>query len=256
MVTLGVSAIMLASAVQLVRTQTLTSKNHSSGIESQQATRSSLDAMTTDIRLAGACLPTDGEFIALAGVDSAAGDAITIRTGISANLVCVVNSLTVLAKSATSTVTVGSTTGFAGGMLAYIRHPNGSGKIFPISSITATTITFGGTLDQDYPVASGVYALDERTYAIDKSVPTAPTLTLAVNRAAPLQFAVGVTDLQIQYVLDRNCPPCDRVNLPLNTTEWRLVNTLALTTTVVMSTPPGQTPLVTTSMAKPRNLVP
>jgi prepilin-type N-terminal cleavage/methylation domain-containing protein len=260
LVALGVAAVMLTSAVQLVSTQTRIARRHSFDLESQQAARSSLDSMTRDIRLAGACLPTDGEFTALDGSDSPTGDSITIRTGLAdANMACIVTSLTVLAPNGSDTATVGSSAGFRAGMLGYVRHPNGAGQIVSIAAVSGATITFGTQLNQDYPVASGVYAVDERVYALDRSDPSLPVLTLTIDRGAPQQFAVGMQDLQISYVLQRNCPPCDHVDLPLDTPQWRLVNNVAVTTTVAIApttqkdAPP---PLVTASMAKPRNLIP
>lgn len=264
-VTLGVAGIMLASAVQLVTTQTRTARSHATRMEAQQAARSSLDAMTRDIRLAGACLPTDGEFTALDGTNAAAGDSITIRTGSVKDMVaCTVTSLAVLARKDATSVQVASADDFQAGTLGYLRHPNGAGQILPIASAGGIVITFGGPLTQDYPVGSSVYAIDERVYALDKTDPAKPLLTLRVNRGVPQPFAVGVLDLQVRYILKRNCPPCDQVDRPADATEWRLVSSVLLTTTVHglggMSsnyvTSGTDATLVTTAMAKPRNLLP
>src|SRR4029077_21024176 len=86
-------------------------------------------------------------------------------------------------------------------------------------------------LAQPYPVGSGVYAVDERIYAIDVNQDP-PLLMLTVNRGAPQAFAAGVRDLQVDYVLNRNCPTCDQVDLPANTAEWWLVNAVEVTATV------------------------
>jgi hypothetical protein len=114
-------------------------------------------------------------------------------------------------------------------------------------------------MSQDYPVGSGVYAIDERTYTLDKSDPSRPLLTLVVNRGAPEAFAVGADDLQVHYILDRNCPTCDEVDLPVDTAEWRLVNSVLLTAqvrTVGGTGPHDDATLVASSMGKPRNLLP
>jgi hypothetical protein len=68
-----------------------------------------------------------------------------------------------------------------------------------------------------------------------------------------------MTDLQLQYVLQRNCPPCDVVDLPPDDATWRLVNQVLVTPTaetVGAVRPEDQVTLAQTSRAKPRNLLP
>jgi prepilin-type N-terminal cleavage/methylation domain-containing protein len=260
LVTVGVAGVTLAGATHFLAVQAHDQRQTAYRLESEQAIRSSLDAITRDLRLAGACLPTDGQFIALDGNNIPGGDSITIRTGlVRTNMSCIVTSLSAVANAGTSVVVVGSANGFATDMLGYIRHPNGSGEIKPIAGVGANSVTFAAALSQDYPIGSGVYALDERVYALDKTTPAVPLLTLAVNRGAPEAFAAGMNDLQVKYILNRNCTPCDQIDLPANTAEWRLVNSVTLTATV--KTVGGvqaqdQATLVASSMAKPRNLLP
>ena len=258
--TAGISGVVLAGAVKFFGTQLHQQRQQGFRIEAQQAARSSLDAVTRDLRLAGACLPSDGQFIALGGANIPGGDSITIRTGlVRTNMSCIITTLTAGVAAGTSALPVQSGSGFVTGMLGYIKHPNGSGEIVPVANANATTVTFTAPMSQDYPVGTGVYAIDERTYAVDKSNPSLPVLTLTVNRALPEAFAAGVADFQIDYVLDRHCPTCDRVPLPANTAEWRLVNEVALSATVQTVggvQPQDQAMLVVSSMAKPRNLLP
>lgn len=222
--------------------------------------RASLDAITRDLRLAGACLPTNGQFVAIEGVNAPGGDSITIRTGlVRTNMSCILSTTTADVDAGATTLPVVSGSGFTADMLAYIRHPNGSGEIRPVSAASGTSVTVTGGLSQLFPTGSGVYALDERSYAIDAADPDLPVLSLTVNRGLPQAFAAGVSDLQIEYVLDRNCPPCDQVPLPVDTAEWRLVNSVALTGTVETvgsERPDDQATYVATSVAKPRNLLP
>ena len=261
LVTVGVAGITLSSAVHFFATQVHQQRQHAYRVEAQQAMRSSLDAITRDLRLAGACLPTDGQFVALAGVNApAGGDSITIRTGlVRTNMSCIVTFTTLAVPSGTSSVPVGNGNGFAPGLLAYMRNPNGSGEIVPVAGATGTSVTFGAALTQDYPLSSGVYAVDERTYAVDQTNPAMPLLMLTVNRAPAQAFAAGVSDLQVDYILDRNCPTCDHVPLPANTAEWRLVNNVVLTATVQTvggAQPQDQATMVASSTGKPRNLLP
>jgi len=262
LVSAGIAGVTLAGAVKFFGTQLHQQRQQGFRIEAQQAARSSLDAITRDLRLAGACLPSDGQFIALAGNNIPGGDSITIRTGlVRTNMSCILTSLSTAAVGGATTLLVqaGGGNGFAFGMLGYVRHPNGSGEIVPVSSATANSVTFSAPMSQDYPLGSGVYAIDERIYALDKTSPALPLLMLTVNRGPTEAFAAGVDDLQIAYVLDRNCPTCDRVPIPANTAEWRLVNDVELTATVkTVGAVQAQdhATLVVSSMAKPRNLLP
>lgn len=261
-VTAGIAGITLGTAVHFFGVQLHQQREEAFRVEAQQAARSSLDAITRDLRLAGACLPGDGQFIALAGVNAPGGDSITIRTGlVRTNMSCIITTTVNDVVAGTTVLPVDAGTGsvFAIGMLAYLRSPLGPGEIQPIASSTDNTVTLSTGTTQAYPLGTGVYAIDERIYALDKSTPSNPKLTLTVNRGAPEAFAAGVADLQVNYVLNRNCPTCDQVPLPATTADWWLVNTVDLTATVQTVGGTGtmdNATLVVTSVAKPRNLLP
>jgi prepilin-type N-terminal cleavage/methylation domain-containing protein len=259
-VALFVSGVTLASAVSFFATHARTLKSAGYRLEAQQAMRGSLDAMTRDLRLAGACLPVNGQFVALDGANAPGGDSITIRTGLTRDdLSCIWGSLTTPANAGDTTVQVSDTTGFAVDMLAYIANTgNVSGEFVTVTGVGANSVSFAPGLTQPYPGGS-VYAVDERMYALDGTDPDLPLLNLTINRGAPQAFAAGTRDLQIEYILDQNCPPCDRVALPVGTAQWRLVNEVDLTVTV--ETVGGirvedEATIVATSSAKPRNLLP
>lgn len=259
LVTIGVVGITMASVVQFFALQARQQRGHAYRLEAQQAMRASLDAMSRDIRLAGACLPANGQFIALEGADTPGGDRITIRAGlVRANTSCIIATTTADAAQGASSLAVDSSDGFLVGQLLYVRHPNGGGEIHDVASVGAT-IGLGGGVSQLYPAGSGVRALDERIYQLDKTNPVAPLLTLTINRGAPQAFAVGVEDLQIQYTLNQNCPPCDVVDLPATTAAWRLVNDLVISArvnTVGWVRSQDYVSLVESTRAKPRNLLP
>ena len=259
----GLAGIVLTSVVQFFALQTRKMKGHTYRVEAQQAARTSLDAIARDVRLAGACLPITGAYVPLAGTNGTGPDSITVRTGIvRTNLSCIVAGLTAQMAQGTSTATVDSANGFTTGMLAYLRHPSGSGQYMFVTGTGATTISLDGIASIAYPIGSGIYAIDERTYAVDAtSVPAVPQLTLSINRGAPEAFAAGVQDVQIRYVLNRNCPPCDVVDAPpaVDTATWRLVNSVNLAATVrTIGTVRAEddVTMVQTSSAKPRNLLP
>jgi hypothetical protein len=80
-----------------------------------------------------------------------------------------------------------------------------------------------------------------------------------VNRGTPQTFAAGMTDLQVRYVLEQNCPTCDVVDLPADDSVWRLVNQVLVTSTVETVgavRPQDQVSVTETTRAKPRNLLP
>jgi type II secretory pathway pseudopilin PulG len=259
LVAMAVAGVTLGAAVQFYATHARTARAHAFRIEAQQALRASLDAITRDLRLAGACLPVDGEFVALDGVDGPGGDSLTIRSGVVGDdMSCIRTALSAPADAGANTVQVDATDGFAAGMLAYVRHLNGSGEILPLTGVGANALTFGAGLSQDY-LLGAVYALDERTYDLDLGDPDLPVLTLTINRGAPSGFAAGVRDLQVSYVLAQGCPPCARVDLPADTAEWWLVNAVELTAmvgTVGGVRPEDEAVVVATAAAKPRNLLP
>jgi prepilin-type N-terminal cleavage/methylation domain-containing protein len=259
LVTTLVAGVSLSAATLFFATHVGIMRSQGYRIEAEQAMRGSLDAITRDLRLAGACLPQNGQFIALDGQNIPGGDSITIRTGmVGANLTCYPTSLTLTAPAGTTLLNVVNGAGFTPGTLGYVRHPNGSGQLSVITAAGATTINITNGLTQDYPTGSGVYAVDERIYSVG-GTPDMPLLMLQINRGVPEAFAAGMHDLQIKYVLDRNCPTCDMIDLPSSTAEWWVVNEVKVTATVGTIgavRPQDSVTVVATSTGKPRNLLP
>ena len=272
MVALGITGMAMGAATSFFTQQAQTFAHQAYRLETQQALRASLDNITRDLRLAGACLPTGGAFIALAGVNDPAGDSVTIRTGIvGADGSCLTTNLATspLASAGATSITVANGAGFTAGMLVYLRNPNGSGETRVIEGVSGNVVTFASGLEQAYVrfddacscdvSDGGVYPMDERVYALDKSDPDAPLLTLEANRSGQQAFAVGVYDLQVQYILDENCPSCTVVDLPDDDGIWATVNEVTVTATVrpVGSSHAGDTAeFVASARAKPRNLLP
>lgn len=250
-------------------------------LETLQGLRAAMDSMLRDLRLGGACLPVTGDFITLDASNSTT-DAITTRTGlVRPNETCVRTVTTANIQAADSNIPVQSASGFTVGMRAYIIQANGTwGEVFTITGVNTgtnvlsktTALTCQGSCGNPaYPVTSGVYALDERRYAVDTTDTSRPVLTVAVNGAQAVPFVYGIENLQIQYQLERNCdtapssssttwPPtgCDVVDLP-SSTDYALVNQIYLTLTARSRTVGinGQYYRITrTAAAKPRNLLP
>jgi prepilin-type N-terminal cleavage/methylation domain-containing protein len=255
----ALGALAAAAVAQFFAFQARKQQGTGFRVELQQALRSSVDTITRDLRLAGACLPSNGDFVALDGTNGPAADTVTIRAGIvRADLSCIVTSLTTLGNAGSPSLSVGSNAGFTPGMRVYVRHPGGTGQYSFVQTTPSNRIILTDAATMDYPVGSGVFAVDERSYAIDASGPV-PMLMLTVDQGLPQAFAAGMRDLQFRYVLERNCPPCDVVDLPPDDATWRLVNQVLVTPTaetVGAVRPEDQVSLAETSRAKPRNLLP
>lgn len=244
-------------------------------VETQQGLRAAMDSMVRDLRLAGACLPTSGDFVTLDPVAST-NNQIVVRTGqVRTDETCIQTVLTSDLAAGASQLSVQSASGFMTGMRVYIRQSNGAtGEVINITSVDTASNVLGKTVNLTcpdvvggcptpaYPAGSGVYAVDERQYAVDASNPALPVLTLAANGAAPVPFAFGIEGLQLQYELARNCdsqPGCDVVQVPATEGEFALVNQIYITMTARSRTPGlnSQYYRVTrTVSAKPRNLLP
>jgi type II secretory pathway pseudopilin PulG len=261
LVALGMLGIALSAAVAFASTQMRLMRQNHLRVEVRQAVRATGDAVVRDLRLAAACLPQTGRFVSLAGVDGGTADSITIRTGFAQDdMSCVATATNQLHTLGATTITVDQTTGFELARMGYIRHIDGDGEFFVIADVDpmASTITRGDPATRDFPVGSGVFAVDERTYALD-AVADPPQLTLEIDRGGVVPFAVGIDAFDVRYVLARNCPPCDQVDMPVDDAEWRLVNEVALTVTASTVNPIrsedsySETRTVT---GKPRNLLP
>jgi type II secretory pathway pseudopilin PulG len=241
-------------------------------IETLQGLRAAMDSMVRDLRLGGACLPVTGDFITLDSTHTTATEIFT-RTGlVRPNETCVRTIITQDINAGDTTLPVESASGFSAGMRAYIRNSNGaSGEVFTLTGVDtgvntlqkATTLSCGGSCNSPaYPSGSGVYAVDERYYAVDNSNPSLPVLTLGVNGNAPVPFAFGIESIKLQYELEENCDSaagCTVVDQPANDTEFALVNQIYITLTARSQTvgSNGQYYRVTrTVTAKPRNLLP
>ena len=233
--------------------------------ETDQAARAAVDMIVRDLRLGGACLPVTGDFISLEGTNSGTEDEIITRTGIvRSDMSCVRTALNATTRQGTKTIGVESTDGFAQGMRVYLREPAGGGEYADIDVVDSGNkqLFVHAPVGQDYPPTSGLYAIDERHFYIDHvdgSYGDLPELMVQVGDAAPMAFAVGIEKLDLHYVLRRNCPPCDVVDLPADQSTWAIVEQVqvALTARSEIEDPGGHFYRRRVSVSvKPRNLLP
>ena len=213
--------------------------------ETHQGLGAAFDSITRDVRLAGACLPTAPFFVPISGVNSGTTDSITVRTGVvSATSVCVQATLTAAVAAGSHTLSVDNVAGFKVDGWAYIVGTV-PGEFLHVTDVSGTsgagTVSTDTNLTQNYPATGGVYAFEERTYAIDTTNFGLPTLTLDIDRraatagTAATPVAAGIQALNIQYRLTSNCPPggaaCDVVNLPADDSTWVQVTQVAVSIT-------------------------
>jgi type II secretory pathway pseudopilin PulG len=168
LVSFALAGTLLVGVVKFFASQVKGARAHSFRVEAQQAMRGSLDAITRDLRLAGACLPGDGAFTSLTGTNGPGTDSVTIRSGlVRANNQCLRTVTTAAAAGGATSLTVESGADFTQNMLAYVKHPNGSGEFAFVNGMGAMTVTFQTGMTQPYPAGSSVHGVDERIYEVD-----------------------------------------------------------------------------------------
>jgi hypothetical protein len=131
---------------------------------------------------------------------------------------------------------VDDVSGFPVGGLGYVAGAV-RGEIFRVTAVSGFsgpgTISTDSALAQSHPSGSEVYALEERTYAVDKRTYDQPVLTRSVNRQTARPLARGIESLRIRYRLDQNCPTCAVVDLPSDDAKWAQVKELLISATAV-----------------------
>lgn len=235
-------------------------------LETTEAARAAIDMMVRDLRLGGACLPVTGDFISLEGTNNGQTDELVTRTGLTRpDLSCIRSSVPTgsTVNASGTAVPVQSSDGFASGMRAYIRAPDGEGEYFDVTGVTSSTeVKKGTTLSRAYPETSGVYAIDERKFFIaNTTTPSGvePQLMMQVGSAPAQSFAIGIEKLDVRYQLQQNCPPCDIVTLPGSDAQWAVVDSVILDVTARSARKglTGDYYRRTVSVnVKPRNLLP
>ena len=205
--------------------------------ETHQGLVAALDSLVRDVRLAGACLPTQPSFVPMSGVNNGTTDSITVRTGaISSTTTCIVATLTSAAAAGATQLPVDDVSGFRVDGWGYVVGAV-PGELFHVTAVSATSgagnVTTDTTLAQSYPLGGGVYALEERVYAIDTTTYGQPVLTRSINRGAAQPIAGGIESLNVRYRLNQNCPSCTVIDLPADNPTWNQVSEVILGATAV-----------------------
>lgn len=207
--------------------------------ETHQGLVAALDSLIRDVRLAGACLPTQPLFVPLDGADNAAADTITVRTGaIRDDTTCIQASLTAPLAAGATQLAVDDVGGFRVDGWGYVAGAV-PGEFFRVTGVSASsgagTVTTDTNLAQNYPTGGGVFAFEERTYAIDGTTYGQPVLTRSTDRRSAVPVAGGIESLDVQYRLNQNCPSCTVVDLPADNPTWVQVSEVIVNLTAVSS---------------------
>ncbi len=233
LVALLVSSVMFTVMSGFFRAAVETRHQMSLQTEAQQGLRALMEVVTQELRQAGACLPSLGQFVALGGTEGGSQDSLTLRIGKTdpETLVCIRTATNANASAGESTLQVDQTDGFQVGDLVYVTPNGAEGGFYTLTGVGAQSLTLSPPLSEDHPLGTGIYALDERVYAVDPSTYGRPVLTVAMNGGSPQPLVDGVEAFNIQYLL-APCPPCTPVDLPADATEWRQVREVSISATV------------------------
>lgn len=260
LVTMFISAVMMTLMTGFFKANVKV--RHDTGLqtEAQQGLRALFEMVTQELRQAGACLPTQGQFIALEGTNGGDEDVLTLRIGQTdpTTLRCI--------KASTAASVVGSSTlplssgegdSFSEVSIVYITTNGGSGDFYQVVSTTSDSITIDES--GDFPVSTGVYAIDERTYQVE-TMNGRSVLSLQIDGSDSYALVDGVEQFDVTYWLESEDDPNVLESSPLPETEedWQLVRRLSIAATVEGRhyTQDGETVQETGNIeVKPRNLL-
>jgi prepilin-type N-terminal cleavage/methylation domain-containing protein len=236
LVTLFIASVMMTLMTGFFRATV--NVRHDMGIqtETQQGLRAVFEMVTQELRQAGACLPQNGQFIALDGEDGGTQDSLTLRIGRTdpTTLRCIKAGTTAaVSDSNTLPMVAGDGDLFKSADQVYVTPDGATGDFYRVTATTSTSVTLDRT--GTFPVGTGVYAIDERIYQVE-TLDSRPVLTVSIDGSDSYPIVDGVKKFNVQYWLESNTNPgtLDPTpeNLPGNATDWRRVRMLTITATV------------------------
>ncbi len=197
-------------------------------VETQQALHATHTFVTQELRQAGACLPENGEFISLAAANGGTTDQLTLRIGVAdrATLACLTTVLVADHAEGADRLDVQGAGGFEIGQWIYVTRIGGKGGTFRVASVGPDWLQIDDGLDADYVMGGGVYAIEERVYAVQE-IGDVPVLTVAIDGAEPQPLVAGVEEFDLRYRM-APCPPCAATDEPVSSAEWRSVREVEL----------------------------
>lgn len=256
LVTLLITSVMMTVMASFMQTVVSTRQIGEAETEAQQGLRALIVTITQELRQAGACLPAANRALALEGTDDGDQDTLTLRIGrVDDRTTVCINPVVVTRRNppllsfpppaaGDGKVNVPDATLFRPGELVYIT-PNGAvgayytvtGGVGTMLSLNSPLVNFGPDVPYGDPSggsATQVFAIEERTYAVDASDPARPMLTVAIDQGAPQPFIAGIEIFDVKYHLGP-CSTTDTcaalVDQPLPN-QWGAVAKVALKASV------------------------
>lgn len=233
LVTMFIAGVMMTLMTGFFRANVSTRYDMGLQTEAQQGLRALFEMVTQELRQAGACLPQQGQFIALDGDDDGDADSLTLRIGRTdtTTLRCIKAGTTVAVSSSdTLPLVAGDGNLFQYADLVYVTPDGATGDFYRVTGYSSTSVTLdhGG----DFPAGTGVYAVDERIYHIE-TIDGRPVLVVTMDGGAPYPLIDGVEKFNVQYWLESDTTP-DTLdptpqNIPEDSTDWRRVRMLTIT---------------------------
>lgn len=263
LVTLFIASAMMVATASFFSVTVATTHDMELQTETQQGLRALFSLVTQELRQAGACLPENGQFIALDGANSGDQDSFTLRIGQTNpdTLACIRASTDEKADTGDTVLSLASGQGsqFAGVSYVYVTPNGATGDFYGVVAQDATSITLDTGLSVDHPAGSGIYAVEERTYEIE-TLNERPVLTVAMDGGSAQPLVDGVEKFNIRYLL----APCtlsgcaESVDLPADNAEWAQVRQVEIAAEVSSRKERRDGQLTVESgeiVVKPRNLL-
>lgn len=262
LVALFVSGIMLALMTGFFRANVGVRHDMDLQTDVQQGLRGLFDMVTQELRQAGACLPRQGQFISLEGVDNGNLDSITLRIGRTSEttLRCIkAGTVSDVTASDTLPLTAGDGTMFEDADFVYVTPNGATGDFYRVTATTSSSVTIDHI--GDFPTGTGIYAIDERIYQVE-SINGRNVLTVQIDGGPSYPLVDGVNKFNVQYWLESTTTPDEidptPVDLPLDDVAWARVRRLTISAQVEekLKRRDGQAVLEDGAVdVKPRNLL-
>ncbi len=262
LVTMFISGVMMTLMTGFFRANVATRYDMSLQTETQQGLRALFDILSQELRQAGACLPHQGQFIALDGENNGDLDSVTLRIGRTneTTLRCIkAGTSASVVNSATLPFSAGDGSQFENADLVYVTPNGATGDFYRVLSNTSSSVTLSEA--GDFPAGTGVYAIDERVYQIE-TINGRQVLTVQMDGGSSYPLVDGVNQFNVQYWLESTITPdsleSTPQNIPADDSTWLRVRELTITAQVAARRTNKDGSVSTESGSiniKPRNLL-
>jgi prepilin-type N-terminal cleavage/methylation domain-containing protein len=233
LVTMFISGVMMTLMTGLFRANVAVRHDMDLQTETQLGLRALFDHLSQELRQAGACLPQQGQFIALDGEDGGNLDSVTLRIGRTdeKTLRCIKAGTTAsVTKATTLPLSTGDGDLFEHADLVYVTPNGATGDIYQVLSYTSSSVTLDTA--GDFPAGTGIYAIDERIYQIKPRNGRQVLYVQMDGDGVWNPLADGVLQFNVQYWLESTTTPGELESAPQDIPEddaaWHQVRKLTI----------------------------